>query len=414
LILRGIFLLRDAEIQFFYQEGSSWLFPEAHAKLSNILPLTKLDFISLLRILHVTYVYSVFASPRNSHPFIEKVTFLRAIKEDRLPNKFDEREIIYLYSLIAPNHLSKAARMDFESFVFFFNLYKLFNKYAKENPLYLTRANFLELLNDPLTPKLIVSGIDNSQAKFTKKDFDQAYAYLQRPKADENAFFYGFKQVEDFDTYYDYYYLSSPKKNDVARNQVFSAMCGLDKKRWNKFIFYRSFQLMNFFVSLTHDQRQVIPSTEILQRFIKYVDIIAPPISTNHRDNYAFYQAIPRDVNVDLFLFLQIREYPQKLRQKKQYNFNNVQEAVLRVALKDMGDEMISNSIIDTAMVNYDNLNRKTYDVTQVIKLLIAVHGIAAERKRTFKIMKDNGIKDSKQNQDNEAPIEEELIDGLS
>jgi len=38
LVLRGIFLLRYSEIQFFYQEGSSWLFPEYHQELKNLLP----------------------------------------------------------------------------------------------------------------------------------------------------------------------------------------------------------------------------------------------------------------------------------------------------------------------------------------------------------------------------------------
>lgn len=38
LVLRGIFLIRKAEIDFFYQEGSSWLFPEYHEELANLLP----------------------------------------------------------------------------------------------------------------------------------------------------------------------------------------------------------------------------------------------------------------------------------------------------------------------------------------------------------------------------------------
>ncbi|EAR84013.1 proline iminopeptidase (macronuclear) [Tetrahymena thermophila SB210] len=38
LVLRGIFLLRKSEIDFFYQEGSSWLFPEYHEKLRELLP----------------------------------------------------------------------------------------------------------------------------------------------------------------------------------------------------------------------------------------------------------------------------------------------------------------------------------------------------------------------------------------
>lgn len=38
LVLRGIFLIRKSEIDFFYQEGSSWIFPEYHEELKNLLP----------------------------------------------------------------------------------------------------------------------------------------------------------------------------------------------------------------------------------------------------------------------------------------------------------------------------------------------------------------------------------------
>ena len=38
LVLRGIFLLRKSEIDFFYQEGSSWVFPEFHEEFKNLLP----------------------------------------------------------------------------------------------------------------------------------------------------------------------------------------------------------------------------------------------------------------------------------------------------------------------------------------------------------------------------------------
>jgi proline iminopeptidase len=45
LVLRGIFLLRREEIQFFYQEGSSWLFPDYHEELRNLLPEVERDDI---------------------------------------------------------------------------------------------------------------------------------------------------------------------------------------------------------------------------------------------------------------------------------------------------------------------------------------------------------------------------------
>ncbi len=38
LVLRGIFLVRPEEIKFFYQEGSSWIFPDYHKELKNLLP----------------------------------------------------------------------------------------------------------------------------------------------------------------------------------------------------------------------------------------------------------------------------------------------------------------------------------------------------------------------------------------
>ncbi|MBI1386411.1 MAG: prolyl aminopeptidase [Rhizobiales bacterium] len=38
MILRGIFLLRRAEIEWFYQEGCSWLFPDAFEAYSSVIP----------------------------------------------------------------------------------------------------------------------------------------------------------------------------------------------------------------------------------------------------------------------------------------------------------------------------------------------------------------------------------------
>jgi len=38
LILRGIFLLRRAELQFFYQEGTNWLFTDAFERYKSVIP----------------------------------------------------------------------------------------------------------------------------------------------------------------------------------------------------------------------------------------------------------------------------------------------------------------------------------------------------------------------------------------
>jgi proline iminopeptidase len=41
LVLRGIFLLRRAELRWFYQDGCSWLYPEAYAEFCKIIPLAE-------------------------------------------------------------------------------------------------------------------------------------------------------------------------------------------------------------------------------------------------------------------------------------------------------------------------------------------------------------------------------------
>jgi proline iminopeptidase len=43
LILRGIFLLRQAEIRWFYQEGASWMFPDAWAHYLEVIPENERD-----------------------------------------------------------------------------------------------------------------------------------------------------------------------------------------------------------------------------------------------------------------------------------------------------------------------------------------------------------------------------------
>ncbi|EGR32711.1 proline iminopeptidase, putative [Ichthyophthirius multifiliis] len=38
LIIRGVFMVRRKEIEFFYQEGSDWIFPDFHEEFKNLLP----------------------------------------------------------------------------------------------------------------------------------------------------------------------------------------------------------------------------------------------------------------------------------------------------------------------------------------------------------------------------------------
>jgi len=54
--------------------------------------LIEMDFISYLRILYYTYVFGVFNMPSDTQ-LLEKQQFIKSVKEDRLPNNFEESEI---------------------------------------------------------------------------------------------------------------------------------------------------------------------------------------------------------------------------------------------------------------------------------------------------------------------------------
>ena len=67
---------------------------------------------------------------------MEKNNFIKAIKEDRLPNNFEISDINFFYEITGLNNANNFYKdgfnvitgMNFETFCFFFHYNKLFNK----------------------------------------------------------------------------------------------------------------------------------------------------------------------------------------------------------------------------------------------------------------------------------------------
>ena len=87
----------------------------------------KLDFLSFLRISHYTNVFTFLNMPSDSIT-LEKSEFIKGIREDRLPNNFEESDVEIFYKLTDNYSLNKKSEINFESFWFFFHILKLFNK----------------------------------------------------------------------------------------------------------------------------------------------------------------------------------------------------------------------------------------------------------------------------------------------
>lgn len=164
-------------------------------KLANDPGLVQLDFVSYLRALYFTHVFAILGTPHDT-PFLERTQFIKAIREDRIPMNFEESEINLLYNLIDTHPFQKNQIMNYESFAFFFNLHRLFNKYSIKKPLLLSDEELSNLLDDDLCSTLISLSVDISKTNFSQEQYLEVSMILQRLRINERDFYFSFKSKE--------------------------------------------------------------------------------------------------------------------------------------------------------------------------------------------------------------------------
>jgi hypothetical protein len=376
----------------------------AGLKLGNDPSLIELDYISYLRILYFTYVFSIFGLPQDL-PWIEKVQFIKAIREDRFPTNFQEKEIENLYDLVNVNPFQKNTQMNFESFCFFFNIHRLFNKYSMEKPLQLNTKELSNLLNDPLAPYGITLSIDASKTSFTESQYLEVTMILQRLRLNERDFYYSFKSVgrnkQDASvktalsngdnavnaTYFDI----SP--NITNRVIFFDTMCGIDKRFWTKDIFFRAFQWANLFTEMGTDKRWLVSISTFIEKLQNAFDTVNPPIGQLYRNNYNIYKSIPREIFMDILTFMALENYQFKFNLHKLSTNELINETLLKIILKDYGMVNMPDTVIDLAKKGFDSLRRRVYVPDEVIKYIITVHAAAGESVRNNEYLQIFNVK---------------------
>jgi len=210
--------------------------------------LIELDFISYLRVLYSTYIFGVFNMP-NDTAYLEKQQFIKAVKEDRLPNNFEEAEIDQIYELVnnSPTvKINKVSSIDFATWCFFYGHHRRFNQYSIEKPLQLNLAEFQKMLVDPFVSKEVLLAIDSSFTRFSEAAYQEASLVLQKYRLNEKDFFYArFKQDASAagnsahigkTTNATYYSVTS---NPANREVFFSIFVDTNKNYWTKLNLYR-------------------------------------------------------------------------------------------------------------------------------------------------------------------------------
>ena len=342
--------------------------------------LIQLDFIAYLRVLHCYYLFSTFGHPM-SLPYLEKAQFMRAVHEDRLPNNWEESEIDLIYGLT-----NDGKYMDFNSFCFFYNLHKLFNKYSIKTPLKLHRDELLLLLRDLNTPIAIQKAIDLSYSNFTAPEYQEASLVLGKKRLNEKGFFFSFKSRQDASEITNGTGMNSTDvhKNDLdiigneeSRKIFFTIMSGVDRENWTKKNYYRAFLLSNFFT-----QMEIINVGILAEKLQSFYDTVVPSINTDQRKNHNFYKNMPKELDLDLLTFLNLENFLYKIDDHNTAKDNIISETKLKKIMMDLGMENMPDTVIDLAKKGYDSVKRRMYHIMEAIKYTTIVQAAAAELRR--------------------------------
>jgi len=366
--------------------------------MANEANIIELDFLNYLRTLYATYVFVVFGESA-SLPYIEKTSFLKGIREDRLPTNFEEREVGVLYDLINTNPLIPVTQMSFGSFFFFFNLHRLFNKYSSEKPLLLTKYEFMRLLDDKLTPGRSVVAVDISRTAFNETVYQEASLIMKRKRPNEGKYFYQFKQDASANTVAmwndtainaTYYNVT---KNETNREVFFTTFADVNKDNWSKDNYYRAFQLANLYCSMIPDNRHIISATTFVDNLMEQYSKVTPPVGWNQRKSYTLYKQIPREAYIDILLFSAIENFKTKFETFLKSSNSMIYESYAKMILQDFGMAHMPDPVLDLAKRGYDNLRRRTYDPNELMKNCIIVQAVAAENVRSKEMVMQFKIK---------------------
>lgn len=399
----------------------------AGLKLANDDFLYQLDFVAYIQIIYNTFVFSIFSFPSDL-PVIEKTDFIKSVNENRWPNHFSEAEVNIFYELTANNPIESQNLLSFESFVFFYNIHRLFTYYATTRPNMLSREEALLMLDDKVLPTKISIAIDLSLTEFTEEEYQEGSLVLQRYRLNEQDF-YSFMETDastnetkflsaskkereslfmnrdlfENNLYYKQKKKTPPKKPDNdgdnkippsddepksnIKNRLifFSILTGNDKDYWTREAVYRGFQICNLFTELIKfNRRFIVSNSVILDNLMRVYDEVSPPISMKGRENYQIYKSIPRETYLDILVFLSLEYRLPKIESVKESNDRFINETLVKTILKDYGMINMPDPVIDLAKKGFDKLHRRIYDPEDVIKYCSIVQIVSAENKRTI------------------------------
>ena len=190
-----------SSISFFdFKCGLNYIIPtyihnidsDAIFKASNT-TIYKMNFVSFIRISKIANTFLKITNVENDDMnAISKERFIKAIKEDK--SIFTKEDVDLIYKM--NNH--KDNLLSFKSYVYFYNLIELYNKYAFSND-FITKEEMFRLFSDSNFDNRILYAIDSSLLNINKQSYEAIMSddLSNERKGNSIEQFFSFIQIND-------------------------------------------------------------------------------------------------------------------------------------------------------------------------------------------------------------------------
>ena len=359
-------------------------------QLSNELSSVQITFSTYSTLLFYLHAFT-FLGANPDTPVLYKTSFIKAIKEDRIPSNFEVDEINAIFDVSSNSPMEQDNYIDFASFCFFYNIHRLFNRYSKTRPSLLSQDEMVQLIDDQFFPILIRNSIDSSYTNFEAPLYQQSRGPSHSARENEGDFYFSFKQdasestgiIQGKVTKYE------TQQNQENRKVFFSILTGRNKQFITKQELYRGIIFGHIFTQLANEYTWVLPIKRIIMDLPKKYEIMVPKIGYKYRRGYSIFKEIPIELKVDILLFTTIENYDFKLPEQVSHELmQNIDFSNIRMMLNDFGMKNMPKEIYSEANKGIDPIRRKTFDPYIFIKKVAIVQATAAELKRDENILK--------------------------
>jgi hypothetical protein len=344
-VSRNIF---NCSLNYIVQRGRS--IPQTTAKrvfelgreLSNIRSHRNLDIVTFLILVRDIKLFTKVNRKNNNK--VDTGELISAVRNGILP-MFYNNKIIEMITLLTNN-----SKHGIDLYTFVFTNYFLRVFYQNTNCMSL--EDFMNILNDPLTPRKIVKFIAESENTSFDGKIDKMYMTANLSQAFSEADFF----MKNF--------RFSQNKDESSVIEAFFNLMSLSNKKCVAFDeFMYLIQVCNIFRKKAKNTTPAL----LYETFRTYSDY--PAISSKIFNNIDNFKLIPSHFNLNLFTTYSLLKKSDTLKQVQPKNFHDtMDEITLKSILSKMNIKNINDGILDKCLTGERKRNLPLYSFDCALK----------------------------------------------